>query len=505
MNINMVFDKSWFQQHQRKLLWLLNTPVIKIWFRWVMRIRKYDLPLKTKIFEFGQNYFKHSVRYEGDKEIGSISFRSNEKYARRLWFAFEPLWWVFHAWDMVTKPWPALNLGWDSLPTKYSTPGSTVSGRTRRSGVDESLATIRAGAGTASSYDGGASSGIFAFLQATTTASQYSFLYRGIFLFDASALPDDVTVSAANIGLYSGSADLFVGLGAFEVDIVSSTPASDTVLANGDYANLGATPFSSVSSASLGTDAYVSFALNASGLANISKTGISKFGIRINWDTDNSAPWISGTWSGAGFTDGGYAGTTRDPKIDITYIRIFVDPANAYADDGNYATAAPDVSGDVDIQLSWDGGATWTSALTKAFGAGETTETYGNGSTELWGRTWTGDDIDDTSLRLKITAGNCYQIYKDFGFAITPARILTGIEVAVKGFWTSGSSTTSINHIKIKIYYGTSIIPISAGSQAYATDGRKNGEGAGVGTGVLVFSDSQNKWIACDNGQEVQA
>jgi hypothetical protein len=40
------------------------------------------------------------------------------------------------------------------------------------------------------------------------------------------------------------------------------------------------------------------------------------------------------------------------------------------------------------------------------------------------------------------------------------------------------------------------------GDVAYAGDGRKNGEGAGAGTGVLVFFDGNN-WIACDSGQTV--
>ena len=43
-----------------------------------------------------------------------------------------------------------------------------------------------------------------------------------------------------------------------------------------------------------------------------------------------------------------------------------------------------------------------------------------------------------------------------------------------------------------------------AGTVAYATDGRKAGEGAGVGTGVLVFSDGSD-WIAVDTGAAVAA
>ena len=44
----------------------------------------------------------------------------------------------------------------------------------------------------------------------------------------------------------------------------------------------------------------------------------------------------------------------------------------------------------------------------------------------------------------------------------------------------------------------------SAGQILFASNGRKAGEGAGVGTGVMVFSDGTN-WIACDTGATVAA
>ena len=63
-------------------------------------------------------------------------------------------------------------------------------------------------------------------------------------------------------------------------------------------------------------------------------------------------------------------------------------------------------------------------------------------------------------------------------------------------------SNIYVDHIRIKIYYGTSTLPIQAGSQVYASDGRKAGEGVGSGTGVLSFYDGAN-WIACDTGATV--
>jgi hypothetical protein len=39
---------------------------------------------------------------------------------------------------------------------------------------------------------------------------------------------------------------------------------------------------------------------------------------------------------------------------------------------------------------------------------------------------------------------------------------------------------------------------------AFASNGRKNGEGGGAGTGVLVFHDG-TAWRACDTGATVAA
>lgn len=44
----------------------------------------------------------------------------------------------------------------------------------------------------------------------------------------------------------------------------------------------------------------------------------------------------------------------------------------------------------------------------------------------------------------------------------------------------------------------------TAGDTAYASDGRKAGELAAAGTGVLVFRDATN-WIAVDTGAPVAA
>jgi PKD repeat protein len=54
------------------------------------------------------------------------------------------------------------------------------------------------------------------------------------------------------------------------------------------------------------------------------------------------------------------------------------------------------------VQLSWDGGTTWTTAKsTTTLGTTETTYTLGS-TTDLWGRTWTSGNFSNTNFRIRI-------------------------------------------------------------------------------------------------------
>lgn len=297
-----MFNKEWFLKHQKILLWFANTFIGK-------RVLRHDLDKVDAILP-------NAVFTREGKKI-TAEFRTHNKYSKRLYYAFKPLWHLFHLWDMAW--YPKCNLGFDSL-TKYpdANPESTsVDGHVRRSVASETFGTIRAGAGTNSSDT--ETEATIARLVASSTSNQYSQMRRAIFLFDTSALTAEATISAATLSLY-GSAKSN-GLGSPTLDIVSSTPVSSTALVNADYAQLGTTVFSDIAYASFSTSAYNDMALNASGLAAISKTSISKFGTRIGWDTDNSfgGVWAStaDTYFQAYFAD--QAGTTNDPKLVVTY------------------------------------------------------------------------------------------------------------------------------------------------------------------------------------------
>ena len=68
----------------------------------------------------------------------------------------------------------------------------------------------------------------------------------------------------------------------------------------------------------MSTDQYNDFALNASGLSNISKTGVSKFGLRLTQEIAGDPTWVSEATNSLRFqaADGANA-----PKLIVTYTK----------------------------------------------------------------------------------------------------------------------------------------------------------------------------------------
>lgn len=161
-------------------------------------------------------------------------------------------------------------------------------------------------------------------ITASTTTDKWRTLYRGIFLFDTSALPDDCHITSATLSLYGeGKAD--TGSFAPDVNIYASAPATDTALVAGDFDSLGSIAFcdTPITYANWedGTPGTANeFVLNAAGRAAISKTGITKLGARnASYDVAAVSPtWVSGATTSIScwFAD---KGATYRPKLVIEY------------------------------------------------------------------------------------------------------------------------------------------------------------------------------------------
>ena len=350
---------DFFRKNQRTLLWLLNTPVVKYWFRYVLRIRKCDYSLKIKITELTPNSFtfgekivladylvfkdghrelfdksksKHRKLYhklkieKGFASQRTTDFRTHNKYSKRLFYAFYPLWVLCHIWDILiaNQFQPAWNLGFDTL-TVYPDAGTgntTVDGRATRIGADpfELWAAIHDGAGNG--HDDTSADVYYVYIQGSNTTNYYNGLARSIFTLNTSALGAGAVISAADWSVYTiptWDVDSFNQ----DVCLVSANPANNNAVVDADYlyTNFGTTDYASRKD--LGTmqtqdNQYHTWALNDTGKAVISKTGITKFGMRMSGDVDNSISWVAGaSISYCRWAD--YAGVNYDPKLVITY------------------------------------------------------------------------------------------------------------------------------------------------------------------------------------------
>lgn len=173
-------------------------------------------------------------------------------------------------------------------------------------------------------------------------------MQRTQILFDTSSIPDGDDLNSAYLGLlfYEGEASAGAyGEGANwseaqrSIVVTAGSTASDTAVVTGDYdAIKGATKWSAGfvstkdSTASTSTsgawndNAYAQIDLNATGVAAVNKTGVSKLAVQCLADVDDDEPTTSGTsqqhvlmlWSSANTS-----GTSSDPKLVVNHGSLF--------------------------------------------------------------------------------------------------------------------------------------------------------------------------------------
>lgn len=365
MTQEIVFGKKWFEKKQSILLWFLNTPIIKIWFRWVMCIHEYDCPINEKITNIQPNNFTFAEKMvltdfivfkNGKKELLDLSkrthkrlylkckiekgfamqrttdFRTHDKYSKRLYFAFKPLWYLLHAFDWAlldrVEQLTKLSFGFSTL-TVYPQAGSgganvTCDGYINRNGT-LTWADVRDGAG---SFASNAGATLYVQIQTTETLNRWAELDRMFFTFDTSTLTSGATISASVLSLYGNDKlDTFTTPIAPNINIYTNTQATNNVLVAADYQQVGTTAQCDTAITYSGwndTGAYNDFTLNATGRGNISKTGVSKFsGRNVNYDVSNVEPTYEASkvaWVSAKSAD--VTGTSQDPKLVVTYTTV---------------------------------------------------------------------------------------------------------------------------------------------------------------------------------------
>jgi hypothetical protein len=308
-----VFDAAWFTRHQATLLRLLATPLIGRWFRWVLGIRPSDVGHRGRIVRLDP----HAYTVANLDGTLTTDFRTHAKYAKRLYFAFRPLWWTLHAWDLLVDPWlPRVSFGFAVL-TAFPDPGnsgpSTCDGLCKRFTEAEAWSTIRNGVGNGADTT---SQTAMAYVYSSYNPGTYREIWRAATLFNTSSL-GAAFITSASVSLYAVSiTNQFLDSPTY--DACASAPASNTNLVSSDYQTFGTTSFGSL--AGSGINVYYTCALNGSGVSNIAKTGISKFGFRVSWDRTGVEPtWADSKQAYFSFQTADYTGTAQDPKLDVTY------------------------------------------------------------------------------------------------------------------------------------------------------------------------------------------
>ena len=150
-----------------------------------------------------------------------------------------------------------------------------------------------------------------------TEAGTLYVIKRNATLFDTSAITDTDNVDSATYSQYitAGTNPQSVNL-----ILVSCNPTSNTALATTDFdiTKWGSTSFGSIVMPTTSLNQYYNWTVNSSGLSAISKTGVTKYGIRISQDVDGVAPGNE-QYNQGGAASADTAGTGSDPKLVIVH------------------------------------------------------------------------------------------------------------------------------------------------------------------------------------------
>lgn len=186
-------------------------------------------------------------------------------------------------------------------------------------GVNNTFSNIRGGAGT---YNDETAVEQFLWLVAGDASNRFIEMSRAIFCFDTSSIPDNAIINSATLSIFVTGKS--AGLGQTGLSVSASTPASTSSLSNSDYGQVGSVSFSNKSYGSVTTGAHNAFVLDSNGIDNISKTGISKFALRLSWDMVGS---FTGSWSSIQNSvyfiyHSDVSGTSNDPKLTVDYTLV---------------------------------------------------------------------------------------------------------------------------------------------------------------------------------------
>jgi hypothetical protein len=189
-------------------------------------------------------------------------------------------------------------------------------GRVSRTGANENIATIVAGAGT----EIVTTSNLSLSLLASSTSNQYATSRQYIVVFNGSSIPDTDTIISATLRMYGGGANggtlSTANLG---IALTGVLPTNNASLAKEDYNKFTSTYYSDIIPyGSWNINSNNNFTLNPDGLSSINKIGLFAIGMRYTWHINQtSVPWTSGQYRTTNYVPVSYTGNTYDPYLEI--------------------------------------------------------------------------------------------------------------------------------------------------------------------------------------------
>ncbi len=148
---------------------------------------------------------------------------------------------------------------------------------------------------------------------------------RSFVLFDTSSIPDSDTIDSATLNIYVAWKENRLNTGNDYIVAVQSSPASNTNIVLDDYDQCGAVDnpiqgSNQIDISAITESAYNALTLNSTGLGWISKTGITKFGLREGDElTSTEPPFGIDQRNGVNPYSADQAGTTQDPKLVVVH------------------------------------------------------------------------------------------------------------------------------------------------------------------------------------------
>jgi hypothetical protein len=188
----------------------------------------------------------------------------------------------------------------------------------RVNGAGEDFSVMRSGNGTVANDS---NNYVYGYIDSDTITDKYDIFSRGIIYFDISSIGTGNTITAVTVSVMPID-NIFNGFSGY-INFVQGATASDSVIAASDYQlNTYTTKFTNDVSTSQTLDTYTNYIFNAAGIAYVSgqQGGIVRLCMKSVFDIDNSPPtWSSGIRDGIQGASSENTGTSKDPKITLTY------------------------------------------------------------------------------------------------------------------------------------------------------------------------------------------